>query len=84
MGSPLQRSFVWRAVLTMTRDEVEKLARSLDTIDNRERYRIWMNCGEHDLNSLPLTNSGERYCPTCCGLWKPNGEMLNVPARPHG
>lgn len=67
----------------MTRDEVLKLARSMD---ERERYNIWKKkCpSPHVLKDLPKTDSGEYYCENCCGVWKPNGEMLNAPTAPQG
>ena len=58
----------------MTREDVENSAKQFPA---NERYEQWLRCGVHDLTVLPLTDSGERYCPNCCGLWSPQGEMLN-------
>jgi hypothetical protein len=62
----------------MTRNDVEKLAAVFPA---NERYERWLECRTHDLSALPLTDSGERYCETCCCLWSPQGELLNQPHR---
>ena len=50
----------------MTRHNVEKGAQALYA--SGDRWRIWMNCGTHIVASLPTTESGEQYCPSCCTL----------------
>jgi hypothetical protein len=59
-----------------TREEVEKAAQSFQ---RDERWLKWTVCGQHPVDSLPVTESGERYCENCCTLWTAAGEMLNQP-----
>ena len=65
-------------IVSMTREEIEKLAKQFS---GNERYEQWMRCGRHDWRELPLTDSGEHYCSNCCGLWNSKGEMLNLPQK---
>jgi hypothetical protein len=57
-----------------TRDEVEQAAFDL----GEERWAIWIDCGVHDLNTLPLTASGEHYCPDCFTIWTADGTIQNA------
>lgn len=65
-------------VVSVTRQEIEKLAKQFP---DGERYEHWLRCPVHDLDALPLTDSGERYCPNCCTLWNSRREMLNQPQK---
>ncbi len=62
-----------------TRDEIENAAHVLS---DEERWDIWMQCGVHTWQSLPLTESGEHYCPNCCTIWTADGAIKNVPTQP--
>jgi hypothetical protein len=61
-----------------TRYEVEKAAQVLGD----DRWKVWMNCGVHNWQALPQTDSGEHFCENCCALWTQDGAIQNVPERP--
>src|ERR1700681_1137781 len=56
-------------VAMRTHDEGEKTARVLGD----ERWDISMQCGVHNWQALPRTESGEHYCPNCCTIWTADG-----------
>ena len=60
----------------MIRADIEKLAQ---TLSGNERWERLRKCGVHDWQSLPMTDSGEHYCPSCCTLWDSRGQILNLP-----
>jgi hypothetical protein len=62
-----------------TRHELEKAARALS---DEERWDIWMHCGVHNWQTLPVTESGEHYCPNCRTIWTADGAIKNVPTQP--
>jgi hypothetical protein len=62
-----------------TRQEVEQTAQALS---QDERWNIWMKCGVHHWQSLPVTDSGEHYCPNCYTMWTSDGAIKNVPTQP--
>jgi hypothetical protein len=61
-------------------EDIENLALAL----GEQRYAVWKGCGPHDLQQLPLTHSGERYCPNCYSIWTSDGVILNGPTRAEG
>ena len=61
-----------------SRENIERLANALST----RRYSVWKDCEPHDPQKLPLTDSGERYCPTCFSIWTSDGVILNSPKKP--
>jgi hypothetical protein len=61
------------------RQEIEQTARVLR---RAERWDIWMQCGVHNWQALPRTESGEHYCPNCCTIWTTDGTIQNVPRKP--
>ena len=62
-----------------TRQEIEKAAHPLS---DEERWDIWMQCGVHNWETLPRTESGEHYCPNCFTIWTAEGAIKNVPTQP--
>ena len=61
-----------------TRPEVEQAARQL----RNERWTVWMQCGAHDWQALPVTMTGEHFCGNCCTLWTSRDGILNEPFNP--
>jgi hypothetical protein len=61
-----------------TRHEVEQAAHML----GENRHAVWLNCGIHNWQALPTTDTGDHYCENCCTLWSSAGAVLNPPERP--
>lgn len=59
----------------MTRAKVEELASNF----TGNRWKTWRRCGTHLWHRLPLTESGEHFCPVCFTIWNAKGETLNAP-----
>ena len=62
-----------------TRQQVEKTASGLS---DEERWHIFVQCGVHNWQALPTTETGEHYCPNCCTIWTADGAIKNVPTQP--
>jgi hypothetical protein len=61
-----------------TRVEVQQASDRLGDV----RWSAWMQCGLHNWQALPQTDSGEHYCPNCYTIWSPDGAIHNVPTTP--
>ena len=58
-----------------TRQAVEASAADLGAV----RFERWMNCSTHAVVALPQTSDTlEPYCPHCCSVFGPNGQILNT------
>jgi hypothetical protein len=72
----------------MTLEHVMELAKLFGP---GERFRVWLNCGTHDLDELPETDDDQleaavgdeasplRYCEKCFCVWDQSGRLLNKP-----
>lgn len=67
------------AVAPRTRKEIARLAARMTKSD---RWKVFLACPEHKSRELPMTSTGEHYCPHCCTLWTAEGRILNAPERP--
>src|SRR6266487_2940861 len=72
-----------RADQTMTLEAVLTWAGQMN---RAERWTLWTACGQHQLDSLPRTETGggkrPRYCPRCWTAFSADGVLWNPPCLP--
>ena len=55
-------------------------------MNRAERWTVWTACGQHQLDSLPRTETGgakrPRYCPRCWTAFSADGVLWNPPCLP--
>jgi hypothetical protein len=81
-----------KAQAIVQRDEFAKLGRKwtralidrlADHVGPAERWRSWLECGEHAWKDLPTTiDTGEHFCTQCCTRFSADGTPLNAPVDP--
>ena len=71
-------------ISTMTLEDVLNRAGQMN---RAERWTRWTACGQHQLDSLPRTETGgakrPRYCPRCWTAFSADGVLWNPPCLPH-
>jgi hypothetical protein len=70
-------------VSTMT---LEAVLNRAGQMNRAERWKLWTACGQHQLDSLPRTETGgakrPRYCPRCWTAFSADGVLWNPPCLP--